>query len=104
MGKAAAKKKLTTTGNLDDAERYFAAFQAKQRFIGAAMNLGWRLAVTFLIPVALGAWLDKRYDSSPSYTLTGMFIAIAASAMVITRTVKEVNEETESTTRRRRVK
>ena len=94
MGKAAKRSSKTTTALRDPTEDYLAALEAKQQFIGTVMNMGWRLAITFLAPVIIGAWLDKRYDTSPSYTITALFIAIAGSVMVVWNTVKEVNIET----------
>ena len=101
MGKAAASKK-TTTSAANGASQYLAEFEAKQLFIGATLNLGWRLALTFLIPVALGAWLDRRYDTAPSYTITGLFLAIAGSIVVIKQTVKDVNALTNKPKRRKK--
>ncbi len=90
----AAKSKTTSTA--PNAQQYLAEFEAKQKFIGATLNLGWRLAITFLSPIALGSWIDGRYDTSPSYTLTGLTLAIAASVLVIMRTVKEVSVDTKN--------
>lgn len=92
MGKAAASKRTTSAAS-DPAEQYLAALEVKQRFIGSVLNMGWRLAVTFLVPVAVGAWLDSRYATSPSYTITGLFVAIFGSVLVVKDTVKSVNEE-----------
>ncbi len=91
MGKSATRSKRMTTN--DPAQDYLAGFEAKQRFVGTVLNMGWRLAITFLVPIIIGAWLDKRFDAEPSYTITGLFIAIAASVMVVSSTVKEVNAE-----------
>lgn len=88
MGKAAASKKTTNTEN--SAQNYMAALDIQQRFIGEAFGLGWRLIITFLLPVVIGAWLDGRYDTKPSYTLVGIFLAIAASIVIIRRTVKDI--------------
>ena len=76
------------------------AFDAKQRFLASVLNMGWRLAVTFLAPVIIGAWLDYRYDTTPSLTLTALFVAVAASVVVIRNTVKEVDTETNRMNRR----
>ena len=92
MGKAASRKP-TTTAETDPTEEYFAAIEAKQRFLGSVLNMGWRLALTFLVPVIAGAWLDKRFDTAPSYTITGLFLAIAGAVMVVRSTVRDVNAE-----------
>jgi uncharacterized membrane protein YfcA len=95
MGKVATPKKARKTKvETDPTQEYFDAFNAKQRFIGSVLNMGWRMAITFIIPVIIGAWLDRRFDTSPSYTLTGIFVAVAGSVMVLYSTVKEVNAET----------
>ena len=90
MGKA-AKPKRETTVETDPTEVYFAALEAKQQFLGTVLNMGWRLAITFLVPVLIGAWLDRRFDQAPSYTITALFIAIFGSVMVVWNTVKDVN-------------
>lgn len=91
MGKTAAKKKTTNSEN--SAQNYMAALDIQQKFIGEAFGLGWRLVVTFIIPVIIGVALDRHYGSKPSYTLVGIFIAIAASVVIIQRTVKDVNSD-----------
>src|SRR5215211_7441291 len=93
MGKSAVRKR-TKNKNSDPALDYLNAFNTRQRFISSVLNMGWRLAVTFLVPVIIGAWLDRRYDTSPSYTITAIILGIIASAMVLSNTVKEVNAET----------
>lgn len=91
MKKAAAKK--TTTGTASsDLEQYAQVFGARQQFMGAVLALSWRLAFTVLVPVLGGVKLDQHFDTSPSYTLTGLMIAAFAGSMAVWGTVKEVNE------------
>ena len=66
--------------------------EAKQQFIGATINLSWRLAVTVLVPIIFGLYLDKRFDASPSYTITGFMLAVVLGCMAVWSTVKEVNQ------------
>lgn len=95
MGKAAdARRKRTTIKNSDPTVEYLAALEAKQRFVSTALNMGWRLALTFLIPMLIGVWADNRFDSAPSYTITGLFLGVAGAGYVVYTTVKEVNAET----------
>ncbi|CAN5391412.1 hypothetical protein BH10PAT3_BH10PAT3_2140 [soil metagenome] len=100
MGKTAARNKTTTSET--SAQQYMAALDIQQRFIGEALGLGWRLVITFLVPVIAGAALDKRFGSKPSYTLVGIFISIAASVVIIRRTVKDVNQDTAAITNKRK--
>lgn len=94
MGKAAAEReKRTTTSTDDPVADQLAIIEARQRFYGTVLNMGWRLAATFLAPLLIGIWLDKRFDSSPSYTICGLFLAVAGAVYVIRDTIRDVNEE-----------
>ncbi len=64
---------------------------AKTQFIGATLNLSWRLALTVLIPVVGGIKLDERFATSPSFTLTGLMLASVGACVAIWSTVQEVN-------------
>lgn len=99
MSKAAAKRRVTTTPAKSDLEQYEAAMFAKQQFLTTALNMGWQLAGAVLIPLLFGVWLDNKFDSSPSYTITAFFIAIACGAMIVWKTVKGVNAEMSNTKR-----
>lgn len=90
MKKAAGGKSTTVTQ--DEIEQYAAVLQAKQTFIGATLNLSWRLALTVLIPLIAGIQLDKKFNSAPSFTITGFMLAIVFGCMAVWQTVKEVNE------------
>jgi predicted F0F1-ATPase subunit len=90
MKRAAAKKSTTDTA-VSDIEQYVSDFSARQVFLGAVLTLSWRLALTVLIPLIGGIQLDKRFDSSPSYTITGFMIAVLFGCMAVWQTVKEVN-------------
>ncbi len=70
------------------------AFAAQSRFITTALGMGWRLALTVLIPLIAGIKLDKYYHTSPSYTLAGFMLAVAGGSYVVWTTVKAVNAET----------
>ena len=91
MGKAAATKK--TTSAEDDAQLYMDAFAAKSKFFAVTLGMGWRLAITVLVPLVAGIQLDKHFHTSPSYTLAGFMLAIAGGATVVWNSVKEVNAE-----------
>jgi F0F1-type ATP synthase assembly protein I len=93
MKRAAAKKKTTTVD--DDLQRFMDTQAAKTQFIGATINLSWRLALTVLIPVIGGVFIDKKFDTSPSFTLAGLMIATVFASMAIWQTVQEVNKEQE---------
>lgn len=93
MGKAAAKRVTSTTAVEDDIDARLATINAGSQFLGATINMGWRLALTVVIPIVGGVKLDEKLNSSPSYTLLGMIIAAAAGSAVVWATVKEVNAQ-----------
>lgn len=66
---------------------------ARRDFMNAALNMGWQLAFTILVPVFIGAKLDERFHSSPSYTLAALFIAIGLAGAVVARTMKQITKE-----------
>ncbi len=86
---SAAKK---TTG-IDDVERSLLALEAKKQFLSASMSMGWRLAVTVVIPIVAGVKLDERFNSRPSLTLAGLMLAAIAGCAAVWSSVKEVNQE-----------
>lgn len=91
MKKAAGSKDEPTDVIAEEIRLAANIMDAKQKFIGATLNLSWRLALTVLIPLIGGIQLDKKFDSSPSYTITGFMIAIVFGCMAVWQTVKEVN-------------
>ncbi len=91
MKKAAASKK-TTTPVEDELQEVLDAQVAKSQLFGATLNLSWRLALTVLIPVIIGVKLDQKFNTSPSFVLTGFMLAVFGASMTIWSTVKEVNK------------
>lgn len=73
-----------------------AILSARQDFVDAALSMGWQLALTILIPVFIGVQIDKKFDSSPSYTLTALFLAIGMGGYVVAQTIKKVSVQQES--------
>jgi F0F1-type ATP synthase assembly protein I len=89
MVKSAATKKTTNTEEV--VQLYMDAFDSKSKFFAATLGMGWRLALTVLIPLVAGIQLDKHFNTSPSYTLAGFMLAVAGGAAVVWNSVKEVN-------------
>jgi predicted F0F1-ATPase subunit len=95
MSKAAATNKTTTDKGVvkDEVELLADSIAAKQQFVGSTLNMGWRLAITVVIPIVGGVKLDDHFHSAPSWTLTGLFLAAFAGSMAVWTTIKEVNKE-----------
>jgi F0F1-type ATP synthase assembly protein I len=98
MGKAAKRARKTTSAVNDPTQDYMAVIQAKQQFVGTAINMGWRLALMVLIPIFIGLWLDKRFDTAPSITLAAFFIALFGAGVMIYRTYKELMADVDMST------
>ncbi len=88
MRKAAGK-----TTSIDDLEQNIASLGAKRQFLAATSNMGWRLALTVIIPIVGGVKLDDHFKTSPSFTLLGLMLAVVAGTAAVWATIKEVNRE-----------
>ncbi|MEK7059846.1 MAG: AtpZ/AtpI family protein [Patescibacteria group bacterium] len=60
-------------------------------FIGAALDMSWRLAIVVLVPIIGGFELDKRLEMTPLLTVTGFVVAMLGMALVMWRTLQQVN-------------
>ena len=49
--------------------------------IGLFGMVGWTVAITTLIGVALGVWIDRTWPSSYSWTLTLLFIGLVVGCI-----------------------
>lgn len=58
------------------------------------LNLAWKLGYTIAVPIALlgfgGAWLDKKFATSPLFILIGIVLAIFISGIAIYRKIKNL--------------
>lgn len=93
MVKTSVQRKAIAPVAQDDIERSLDAFSARQQFIGAAVGMGWQLALMVIVPVIIGVQLDDRLKSSPSYTLAALVLAVCGGVYVVRNTIKQVNKE-----------
>ena len=67
------------------AERRIRARRSEDRSvwfgIGMFGMVGWTVAMTTLIGVALGVWIDRNWESSYSWTLTLLIVGLLAGCM-----------------------
>ena len=54
---------------------------------GPYIGLGLQLALTVIVMVFLGIWLDGKFDTSPWLTITFSFLGIAAALYNFIKTV-----------------
>lgn len=65
--------------------------------LGMIGTIGWSIAVPTLIGVALGIWIDKRWPSRISWTLTFLFVGLVLGCFNayywVKRELKKIEEE-----------
>ena len=94
MSKTASTKTTIKSRAIDDeVEKLAATLAARQMFFGSTINMGLRLAVTVVVPIVAGVKLDEHFHSAPSWTLTGLFLAVFAGSAAVWNTIKEVNKQ-----------
>jgi F0F1-type ATP synthase assembly protein I len=94
MGKAAAKAVTTTIDPVDaKIEQATSSLVAKQQFISSTFNMGWRLAITVVIPIVIGVKIDEHFKTAPAFTLLGLMLAVVAGSAAVWTTIKAVNKE-----------
>lgn len=94
MKTAAAKRETTTVDPVEEEmDRFMEAQAAKAQFLGATLNMSWRLALTVLIPIIAGVKIDQHFHTEPSFTLLGFIIAAVGGSMAVWGTIKQVNAD-----------
>lgn len=51
------------------------------RTLGPALQMGWVVATSILIPLGIGIWLDRRFGTAPLFILIGALVGILASTI-----------------------
>ena len=61
-----------------------------------ALSLAWNLGYVIAVPIVIlgfsGAWLDKKFATSPLFILIGIFLAMILSGIGIYRKVNEISK------------
>ncbi len=55
--------------------------------------VGWAVAVPTIIGVGLGVWLDREWESTISWTLTGLFVGVAVGCLSAWYWIKRESRE-----------
>jgi F0F1-type ATP synthase assembly protein I len=56
---------------------------ALMMFVGAVLDLSWRMALVVLIPIIGGFELDKHLNTTPALTILGFILAMAGTFLVL---------------------
>lgn len=93
MGKAAKTRKVRQAKFVDPALDQLAVLDARNMLVNNLFSMGWRLALTVLVPIFVGVQIDKKLDSSPSVTLAAFFIAVFGASLLIYRTYSDMTAQ-----------
>ncbi len=63
-------------------------------FIGAALDMSWRLAIAVLVPIIGGYELDHKLHLTPLLTIVGFVLAMGGMALVLWRMLQELKVRT----------
>ena len=70
---------------------------AEKSIFYRTVSLAWDLGYSIAIPLAafafLGRLLDKKYETSPILLLSGIFLAIMVSGIMVFRKTKKILED-----------
>lgn len=92
MGKRAIRKR-TARIKSDPVMDQLNTVSARSMLVGNIVSMGWRLALTVLVPLFLGVQLDKKFDTAPSITLAAFFIAIFGAGLLIAKAYSQIQTE-----------
>jgi F0F1-type ATP synthase assembly protein I len=57
----------------------------KKEALSLAMNLGWTMLFSLLLPLLAGIWLDNRLDTAPLFILIGATLGVLAATVGVAR-------------------
>ena len=59
--------------------------------LGKLTGFGWYVAISIAGGALLGAWLDRRFDTSPALVLAGLAVGIAVAALGLVRLMRALS-------------
>lgn len=57
----------------------------KREALSLALNLGWTMFFSLLIPLLIGIWLDRKLSTMPLFTLVGAMLGVLAATVGVAR-------------------
>jgi uncharacterized membrane protein YfcA len=84
MKKAAEDKSTTVKETQTDEVHSLGVFGS------ALFDLGWRLAITVVLFLWFGNWLDNRLSTKPFFSLLGFFLVVVAFVLLLKQILKKV--------------
>ncbi len=56
----------------------------------ALFDIGWRLAVSVVVFLAGGSWLDKRFGTDPLFSVLGFLLIIFSFVVIVRRILQNI--------------
>lgn len=93
MGKTSAAPKSTphSFNGGDSSSSPAESRSARNAFFVMTLNMSWQLAIVVVVPLALGAWLDQKFDTGNLWVFVGLAVALVASTAVVWRIVQQAS-------------
>lgn len=63
------------------------------REVGPYLTLGFQLAVTIVIMLFIGNWLDEKFDKNPLFMIIFGFLGIAAGMYNLIKSALRISEK-----------
>ena len=57
----------------------------KREALSLALNLGWTMFFSLVIPLLAGVWLDRKLGTLPLFTLIGAMLGVLAATVGVAR-------------------
>lgn len=64
---------------------------AQRIFMFSLLDLTWKLLVVMVLPIVIGAFLDKKFNTGQVLTGIGFLVAIGGAAIVMRSIVKKIS-------------
>jgi F0F1-type ATP synthase assembly protein I len=61
-------------------------------FLAMGLDMSWRLAISVLVPIIGGVYLDRAFHTAPVLLIVGFVVAIASVIVTIRRTLRLTKE------------
>lgn len=66
-----------------------------QRELGGMGSLGLEIALSIVLPLLLGSWLDKRWETGPWMSVVGFVLGLATAARTVVRAMRAMKKVAE---------
>jgi F0F1-type ATP synthase assembly protein I len=97
MNKTKAQKVKPSPETSNKAKKYEKYANASGMFFGFALDMSWKLLISFLVPILIGSFLDNKYKRfNSTFVLVGLLVALILSTVVTYTTIKEANSLTKN--------